>query len=330
MSGTDQQPGTGDGGHVPPPGAGNGENDAEARARVLGWRPKEEFRGPAERWVSAQDFLQRGYEDPSVTRTNLHKVMDDVGRLTVQNQSLAQKLEEAVTTVHTMTGLVRSADKRAYEKARRELEAERDKAVEAGDTATFQAVDAQLEELKKTAPPPPPAAPDPTKPLPTVTTQPVAPEVSAFYARNPWYQRGGDLAREADAIHAGLLSTRKDLTLEQNLAETERRLQRFWPQEYAAAMGTTVTPQNNGAGGANGAGGGGGARNPRQDEAGDVSPSSGGGGGRRPTNTRNFDNMPRESKEAYTKYAKMLTGKGEPLTKDEWATDYWSQFEEVP
>ena len=36
--------------------------------------------------------------------------------------------------------------------------------------------------------------------------------------------------------------------------------------------------------------------------------------------------MPKESKDAYARYAKMLEGKGAPLTKDEWATNYWGQF----
>ena len=34
--------------------------ELEARARRQGWRPKEEYRGPEERWVPAQEFLERG------------------------------------------------------------------------------------------------------------------------------------------------------------------------------------------------------------------------------------------------------------------------------
>jgi hypothetical protein len=39
--------------------------------------------------------------------------------------------------------------------------------------------------------------------------------------------------------------------------------------------------------------------------------------------------MPEASKQAFTRYAKQLEGKGAPLTKEEWAQSYWEQFEEV-
>ena len=34
--------------------------DAETAAREMGWRPKEEFRGEAEKWVDAETFVSRG------------------------------------------------------------------------------------------------------------------------------------------------------------------------------------------------------------------------------------------------------------------------------
>lgn len=335
MSGTEQRTVEGDGGGNA--GGAGGEGDAEARARALGWRPKEQFTGDPERWLPADQFLQRGYESPGMMRQNLHRLTDEITAVKNQNLELRQRVDESVQVVTDLTGLVRTADKRAYEKARQELLAEREKAVQTGDTDAFNKVDGNLRELEKTAPVEPTrAASDPTKPLPSQPTppgqqgQPPA-EARAFYARNPWYNSGmhNELAREADAIHVGLLTTRKDMNLEQNLAEVERRIQQFFPQMWAAANGRTVMPNGGGDGGAGGGQGNGGGG--RRDDVGDVSPSGGGGGGTRrgDRNARNFDNMPAESKQAYTRYAKMLEGKGQPLTKDEWATDYWSQFEEV-
>lgn len=336
MSGTEQRTVEGEGGGNA--GGAGGEADAETRARALGWRPKEQFTGDPERWLPADQFLQRGYESPGMMRQNLHRLTDEITAVRNQNLELRQRIDESVQVVTDLTGLVRTADKRAYEKARQELLAEREKAVQTGDTEAFNKVDVNLRELEKTAPVER-AAPDPARqpPPPGQTQQQpgnLPPEVRAFYARNAWYNTGmhTELAREADAIHVGLLNTRKDLTLEQNLAEVERRLQRFFPDQWAAANGRTMSQANGAGDGGGGGGQGNGAASGggRRDDVSDVSPSGGGGGQRRSDrNARNFDNMPVESKQAYTRYAKMLAGKGEPLTKDEWATDYWSQFEEV-
>ena len=38
--------------------------------------------------------------------------------------------------------------------------------------------------------------------------------------------------------------------------------------------------------------------------------------------------MPNDVKTQFSRYVKMLEGKGKPLTKDEWAENYWSQFPE--
>jgi len=333
MSGTEQRTVEGEGGGN---AGGAGEGDPETRARALGWRPKEQFTGDPERWLPAEQFLQRGYESPGMMRQNLHRLTDEITAVRNQNLELRQRVDESVQVVTDLTGLVRTADKRAYDKARQELLAEREKAVQTGDTDAFNKVDGNLRELEKTAPVEPTrAAPDPTKPLPhqpTPTGQPgnMPAEVRAFYGRNAWYNSGmhTELAREADAIHVGLLNTRKDLNLEQNLAEVERRIQQFFPQLWAAANGRTTMP-NNGDGGDGG--GGGRAADTRRDVVSDVSPSGGGGGATRrgDRNARNWDNMPQESKVAYARYAKQLEGKGQPLTKEEWSQTYWEQFEET-
>ena len=41
---------------------------AEAEARLIGWRPREEYTGPEERWKTAEEFLEEG--DRKSTRLN--------------------------------------------------------------------------------------------------------------------------------------------------------------------------------------------------------------------------------------------------------------------
>jgi hypothetical protein len=309
-----------------PPGTQHAPSgDAETRARLMGWKPKAEFKGDDDKWVPADEFLDRGFASPAIMAERLQFMGDRMGRMERDYGTLNTKFEEAVGTINTMTTMMRSSERRAYERARSELEAERTKAVETGDTAVFSRVDKQIQELDKEAPAAPAArqttqATPPPDPQRRTTATATDPAVQAFYQRNPWYTRDPLLTSEADMYHTGLLNTRPDLTVEQNLAEVERRLRTAYPERFGVV--TPPAQQQADAGG--------GGDNPRRDEPGAVSPSAGGGRAARQRGTRTFANMPDESKQAYRRYKGQLAGKGEPLTEDEWANDYWSQFEEVP
>lgn len=292
------------------PAAGH---DAETRARVMGWKPKEQFKGDPDKWVPADEFLDRGIASPAIMAERLQFMGDRLARQERDNQAIANRFEEAVGTINTMTTMLRSSEKRQYERAKAELEAQREKAVEVGDTATFRRLDTEVRELEKTAPAVTMAPPVPTTPAPNARTTPTAdnPAVQAFYRRNPWYSRDPELTQEADIIHTGLINARPNLTVEENLAEVERRLRRDFPDRFGTQAAVQPAAIQD---------------NPRREEPGSVSPASAAAAPRRQQNRRNFATMPQESKTAYTKYKKMLEGHGEPLSEQEWADDYWSQF----
>jgi hypothetical protein len=300
--------------------------DVDRVARANGWRPREQFKGDPEKWVPADVFVARGLENPDMLRANNSILVQKMDRMERQNATvvngLKAQLDETLGTVATMTTMMRTSEQRAYERARRELKAEQAKAVETGDTATFQRLDTEIEQLEKTKPAEPPPKPAQTQPVPG-TPPPVPPEAQAFFQRNPWYHQNPDLMKEADIIHMGLLAARKDLSLEDNLAEVERRIKAQFPERTG---GTRAAPTA--------------AANGHDDQGGEdrqngpqaVMPSSG-GAPRRAAGRFTFDSMPKDSKDAYTKYADQLKRadenagrKHEPLSKDEWARTYWSQF----
>ena len=172
--------------------------DAETRARVMGWKPKEQFRGDPEKWIPADEFLDRGHASPAVMAERLAFMGDRLARQERDNASLTGRFEEAIGTINTMTTMMRSSEKRAYDRAKAELEAAREKAVEVGDTATFKRLDSEVRELEKTAPvtmPPPGAAA--ATPANGRAASSENPAVQAFYRRNPWYSKDPVLTQEA-------------------------------------------------------------------------------------------------------------------------------------
>lgn len=331
MSGTQTDPG--DGGGNPPPAAGDDEVIRVARAN--GWRPQEEFKGPPDRWVPADVFVARGLENPAMLRDR-NQVLTE--RLTQMERThaktrtdLESKLDETLDSLKTVTAMTRSAETRAYDRARRELKAEQETAVANADTDGFRRAEVKLEELERTKPAEPPPAAQRTQtpngqaaPPANGAAAPPPQEALQFFAANPWYHADLQLQRAADRIHIGLKEDRPDISLGDNLREVERQMRLLYPDRAVPARASAAnghdddpTPRrgqrNNG-------------EDDRRDDPPAVTPSSGGTPPRSRNQRFTFDAMPKESKDAYTKYATQLEGKGDPLTKEEWAETYWSQF----
>ena len=276
----------------------------EEQARISGWRPREEYNGPPEKWVDAETFVKRAVETPAILADNLRTLSDRYGKLERRFEDQAGKLDGATQTMAEMAQMLRTSEDRAYKRARAEVLAQRDAAVESGDTAGFKKADTQLADLDASAPKPPATNAAPQQTTQQQPPQP-PPEVATWYAANPWYTADPELRQEADIIHMGLLQTRRDMTLEQNLREVTDRVKRMRPDKFAPPP-----PPTNG------------EDNPRRTEAAAVA-SSTPGGGRSRTNSRNFDSLPNDAKAQFERWKTQLEGKGKPLTKEEFAANYY-------
>lgn len=277
-------------------------------ARRLGWKPQEEYRGPPERWVDARAFVETADRNPAVMWSNLQTLDKRHATLEREFRDTKTKLDQAVGMVSDLTEQSRTISERAYARARRELIAERDAAVEAGDKATFARVDTELSDLDKTKPTP--------KAAPTQQPQPngqAAPpqEVQEWGRQNPWFYTDQALQGEANALHMTLLNTRPELSLADNLATVGRTIKALHPEKFP----NRVTPK------------------PVPEEEEERAPA-----GERPSQSartagrpkRDFNSIPRESKTQFQRYKEMLGRKegSKPLTEAEWATNYWEQFED--
>lgn len=306
-------------------------SETERIARSHGWKPKEELRDPT-KFVSAEEFVARGLESPAILKERNKFLTDRLDRLerthTESTRGMQTKLDEAVSTVSTLTEMTRKSEERAYARARRELKNERDEAVASGDQERFRRLDTEIEELDKAKPAvvvtPPANGAAATSPPPPPAATTIDPAITRFYQENPWYmqgpQRDPDRVTFADRIYFGTKAQNPEMPEAEVLDLVVKETRARFPDRYRDAS------QSDGA-----ANGGGRSTqtdeedNPRRTESGSVASSSG-APSRAARNRRTFDTMPAESKNNYTRYAKMLEGKGKPLTKEEWAAEYWDQF----
>lgn len=112
----------------------NAPRDFEAEAKEHGWSPKEDFKGDPNRWVDAEAFMKRADEMmPLLKATN--------ARLKRDLESIRKDLKRATTHFE-------GAEKRAYDRAKADLEGKIESAVEAGDVVAARAAMKEMGELK--------------------------------------------------------------------------------------------------------------------------------------------------------------------------------------
>jgi hypothetical protein len=276
--------------------------EVEARAGRMGWQPREKYRGPANRWVDADEYVERGERMLPLLQERNRTLDRSVADLTRQNGEITQTLSTLVQTT-------RNAERVGYARAMRELKARRDKAIDEGDKAVVHAVEAEIVEL---GPEPPKEAP---KPAPTSPA--VDPAIVAWARRNPWFNSNRAAKGFAIAVLDDVQAENPGDTLAEQLDETEARVRERFPELFASTRARL----------ANGA-------DPNADpepepaprrRAALVTPSN--SAATRQAGPRSFDALPADAKREFERQKKALDGKGDPFTKEEYARYY---FESEP
>lgn len=171
----------------PPQGADTPpERDFEAEARDLGWRPAEEFPGDQKRFVDAKTFVERADTMMPIIKADRDKLKREMAEM---KRTMAQYAKHA-----------EGAEQRAYERARKDLEARHDEAVEAGDVAGAKRALNEMRDL-----PAPQKAPEPE----TIDPAQARKELNAWVEANDWYVLDDAKRRYAD-MQADLMGPAQD------------------------------------------------------------------------------------------------------------------------
>src|SRR5215472_907386 len=86
------------------------QDDLEQRARRMGWRPRNEFRGEPERWMEADEFVERG--------ERMLPVLQERNRAADRTiVDLQQQIQAQGETLNTMLASARKAEQVGYRRA---------------------------------------------------------------------------------------------------------------------------------------------------------------------------------------------------------------------
>lgn len=145
--------------HVEQPSAEQVE--AEREARKIGWRPREQFRGNAEDWVDAREFLDRGKTFIPFLNAERHRLQGELGQRDAKIQELQGALQANQEAVKQLTELHEEMAEERKERRKTEVSAELRAAREAGDDVKVAELQNELQTLTKPPEEKPPAAKPP-------------------------------------------------------------------------------------------------------------------------------------------------------------------------
>lgn len=271
--------------------------EIEARARRAGWIPesewdpvraKKEGKAKPEHWQTARQWVDR-MEGDNVSLRNRNKWLDGQVRTAQETAASASAKADALAKlVDDLLATQKKLGDRAYAKAKHDIEARMDAAVDQSDTDAYKAAKEglkQLEEERVETPTPPAPADPPERPQ-------VDPYVATWVKANAWYENDPVARSAATAIHGQLQQEQPELSLRENLAEVRRQIVARFPEHFA---------------------------NPRRGEAPRVSaPSGDRGRGRKDVS---FADLTAEQKQIYERQSEYFKSKGEKYTKEQFVED---------
>lgn len=123
-------------------GGDNDLSDIEARAARMGHVSKDKFRGDLDKWIPAEEFLERGETQIPILRERLRKMDNTVVELKGTISGMKDTFSK-FKKYHSET------ETRAKKWAVREIQKRQRKAVEDGDVESFDAIEKERQELEQ-------------------------------------------------------------------------------------------------------------------------------------------------------------------------------------
>lgn len=205
-------------------------------AELLGWVPKDQFRGNEDDWIDADVFVKRGKEINPILRKNNETLLKKLNAKDAEIAEIKAAVEE-FRKYHEET------EARAYKRALDDLKAAKKQALEEGDHEAVVDIDeeiADLKEAKKTTP----SSPEPE--VPSYKTDPI---YIGWEADNQWIV--GDTAMQRAAEQAAeLMRIRGNTSVGRDfLDQVTEKIKEAFPEKFSNTRRNQASPVEGGGNG---------------------------------------------------------------------------------
>lgn len=202
---------------------GGGAGDpvaAESEARMFGWVPKEEFKGPEEKWRTAEEFLEEGKRINGFLRKDLDKLRS---ALTQRDADIA----DLRSTIEEFAKFHQETEARAYERAKKTLQEERKAALRENDGERVADIEERLEMLGDG-----PKDLFPKKQPQRPTASQSDPVWEGWLSENPWFAKDQRLRAVTNGYADIVKAEAPNLVGRAFLDEVTRRVQQDFPEHF--------------------------------------------------------------------------------------------------
>ncbi len=158
-------------------------------ATSMGWQPQDKFKGDPEKWVPADEYLERGRHVLPILQQNNKRLQNELLTRDKKLDTLSQQLAETRQQLERLDAHYSEANKRAVAQAKKELLVSLKEARENDDLEAEQAILSQLDDIRASEKETKPDKKEekksaaPAKPY----TEELDADTRAFLADNDWY-----------------------------------------------------------------------------------------------------------------------------------------------
>lgn len=170
--------------------------EVQQKAEKMGWIPPARFKGAAENFVDAQEFIERGEQILPIVRSQNQRLQAEVEQLRggyAETQAALKRAEKALDEINERHSV---ETQKAVERAHTELKGKLAAALEAGDHAGVAEITGLMVDLKAAQTEPPAVKKEETPPAPKPAEIPE--DLKEWNKANPWY--GTDRRRTSLAL----------------------------------------------------------------------------------------------------------------------------------
>lgn len=198
-------------------------SNADDEARLMGWVPKEEFRGPEDHWVDSETFVERGRQILPIVKKNNKELTQKLLALEAKDR----ERDAAITEWKTFMKDSQERERAAFTRQIAELREQKKQAISDGDGEAVLAIDDQIDAIKEKQREVK-EAPKPAEPKPNF-------EFQEFVEENPWYGQDEDKTAYAEGIGAIIKRDHPHLVGKAFLDMVAARVKAKFPSQAPAA-----------------------------------------------------------------------------------------------
>lgn len=193
-------------------------SNVEEQARSMGWVDRDEFKGDPDKWRPAEEFLERG-------KNILPILTERYDALEQKFNAVSDKLEKTTQNLTKFAEFHKGTYQRAYENAKRKLEAKLKEAEESGDLDAYKTGRDELDRLEQEK------SQIGSDDGQTPSNEP-PPEFFDFQKANGWYGKDVPMTIFTDAMATQLANSPNIKNNVEFYAELERLAREAFPHKF--------------------------------------------------------------------------------------------------